>query len=155
MRFEAEVARTGFGAGLEAKLLVVVTVVVVASITTPFSIVTSFVLPRGAPLPICSFVAAAAPPAIMFGRLDLGMPRSVIPLTRSFSSRALFILSSCFCIVRCCLSEASLAASDFFVVLCGGLRLMLGAKVHSSACFSKSYCSLVLSVLSFYLFRCP
>ena len=146
LRFEAEVARTGFGIGLEAKLFVVVTVVVLSSVSTPFSIVTSFVPP------ICSLVAAAAPPVIKFWRLALGIPRAVISFTRYFSSLALFILSSCFYIVFCCLSEAaSLAALDYFALV--GLRLMLGANVHSSAYFSKSYCSRVLSILSVYLFR--
>ena len=71
------------------------------------------------------------------GLLLFGMPRSVKRLTRSFSSRALFMRSSCFCIVFCCLSDASLAASDCFFGL-AGLRFSCGAKVHSSAYFSYS-----------------
>ena len=71
------------------------------------------------------------------GLLLLGMPRSVNRLTRSFSSRALFMRSSYFYIVFCCLSDASLAASDYFFGL-AGLRFSCGAKVHSSAYFSYS-----------------
>ena len=41
MRLEVEEARIGFGTCLEAKLFVVVTVVVYDSVITPFSIVAS------------------------------------------------------------------------------------------------------------------
>ena len=73
MRLEVEEARTGFGTGLEAKLFVVVVVVVCDSVITPFSIVTSL-FPVDAP-PICSLVAGVAAPAMKFWRLALGMPR--------------------------------------------------------------------------------
>ena len=150
MRLEVDDARAVFGIGLEVKLFLVVTVVVCDSVVTPFSIVTSL-FPVDAPPIYSSVVGAAAAPVIKFWRLDLGMPRWVKACTRCFSSLAFSILSSCFCIVRFCLSEASSAAFDCFAL--AGLRLMLGANVHSSACFSKSYYSLVLSIFSTYLFR--
>ena len=70
MRLEVEEARTGFGIGLEAKLLVVVVVVVCDSVTTPFSIVTSLF-----PVVVPSLVAGVAAPVMKFWRLALGMPR--------------------------------------------------------------------------------
>ena len=69
MRLEVEEARTGFGIGLEAKLFVVVVVVVCDSVATPFSIVTSLF-----PV-VCSLVAGVAAPVMKFWRLALGMPR--------------------------------------------------------------------------------
>jgi len=71
---------------------------------------------------------------LLAGRWLFGIPRSVIFLILSFSSRALFILSNYFCIVRYCLSDAAVLAASVFLVLVG-LRARFGAKVHSSACF--------------------
>ena len=73
MRLEVEEARTGFGTGLEAKLFVVVVVVVCYSVTTSFSIVTSL-FPVVAPS-ICSLVAGLAALVMKFWRLALGIPR--------------------------------------------------------------------------------
>ena len=53
---------------------------------------------------------------MVVGRLLFGMPLSVMFLILSFSSRALFMRSSYFCIVRCWRSDASLAASLDFLV---------------------------------------
>ena len=78
---------------------------------------------------------------------DFGIPRSVNFFTLSFSSRALFILSNCFCMVLYCLSDYSFAASLYFLVFAVFLTIF-GAKVHSSAFFSYSYSSFVLSVFS-------